>query len=278
MKRTSFKPLGAACVGLAAILCGPSPALAQVAPPQGVIQQFSFFGSAAATGSAVLGSSVDGDVGSFPADTVSNFPPTTVGAGFFVRSVGLGDGPLLTQADTDATTAFNALNQGVGTVLPDDLSTVNVGSGVGVLVSGVYTFTSGAALLPAGTTLTFNGPGIFVLRTGSSLTTVATSNMLLSGGADPCDIYWQIGSSATIDSVNSFGNVFADQSVTVTGDLQGKAIALVGAATMTGLTTIGGCATTGAPPPIPVPALPDVATLALVGILLAGGIFAFSRR
>ena len=85
------------------------------------------------------------------------------------------------------------------------------------LTQGVYPL--GAALLAAGLMLTLNDPtgtGIFVFRTASSLTTVNTST--IAGTANPCNVYWQIGSSATLDATNFSGNIFARASITLTGD------------------------------------------------------------
>lgn len=271
MKRMSSMP-GAVLVGLA-ILCGPSVAFAQFAPALGVVDQFTVLGGSGVTGSAGAGTLVTGDVGSFPTCNVTNFPPSTVFPPFILHGPVVCDGTVAT-ARADATTAFNDLGapQGAGVLIADDLSGQ-------VLLSGVYNL--GAALLPAGATLTFSGPGVFVLRTASTLTTVATSNVALAGGANSCNIFWQVGSSATLDSNTFRGQVFASASVTVTGNMVGRAIAGSGAVTMpVGGNTIGGCATAAAVPPVipPVPALPDVATLALLAILLAGGVVAFGRR
>jgi hypothetical protein len=264
MKRRYLSSLVA--VGLAVLFYGSDPALAQVAPPLGVLQQFSVLGGSAVTGSAGAGTVVAGDVGSFPTDTINNFPPSSVTAGFFVRRVALGDGPLLIQARSDATAAFLALSQPALTI-PAALDGQT-------LTTGVYDFVGGAALLSAGGTLTLNGPGVFIFRTGSTLTTINTST--ITGTANPCNVFWQIGSSATIDSVNFFGNVFASASITVTGDLIGRTIAGTGAVTMpVGGNTIGGCATPGAPP---VPTLPEVAAWGLLAILLASGVFVLARR
>ena len=137
----------------------------------------------------------------------------------------------------------------------------------------------GAALLPAGGVLTLNGGGVFVFRTGSTLTTINTSNV--TGTANPCNVFWQIGSSATIDSANFFGNVFASASITVTGNLIGRTIAGTGAVTMpVGGNTIGGCASPVAPSPSPgpVPALPHGMEWALLVILAGTGAYILSRR
>ena len=65
------------------------------------------------------GTVIAGDVGSQPTDTITNFPPSNVTAGFFVRRVALGDGPLLIQARNDATAAFNFLGAPQGAGVPD---------------------------------------------------------------------------------------------------------------------------------------------------------------
>jgi hypothetical protein len=268
MKRRHLSTL--AVVGFVALLCGSTPALAQVAPPLGVLQQFSVFGHSGVTGSAGGGSVVTGDVGSFATDTVTNFPPSSVTAGFFVRHVASGDAILLGTANVDRTAAFVALNQAATATLAANMAG-------DTLTTGIYDFTGGAALLPAGGTLTLNGGGIFIFRTASSLTTIATSTV--TGTANPCNVYWQIGSSAVIDSDTFYGQVFANASITMTGNLIGRAIAgagATGAVTMpVAGTTIGGCATAGAPP---VPALPEVAAGVLLLLVLGSGAYLLFRR
>jgi hypothetical protein len=92
----------------AALFFAPHPALAQTPPPLGVLQQFSVMAQSGVVGSAGAGSVVQGDVGSFATDTVTNFPPSSVTAGFFVRHVALrGCGPA-GAARTDSIAAFVA--------------------------------------------------------------------------------------------------------------------------------------------------------------------------
>jgi Ice-binding-like len=261
------------CVsGLTAMLLfGASPASAQVAPPLGLVQQFGALGAAGVTGQAGGGAAVNGDVGSNPTPAISNFPPSTVLVPFTLHTV---IDPTTTQAQLDATAAYNALAiQGTGTVLADNLATV------GPLTSGVYSFTVGAPDLPVGATLTLNGPGIFVFNVASTLTANVTS--VVAGTANPCNVYWRVGSSATLNGNNFFGTVIANASVTL-GDivgpavgthLTGRAVALTGAVTMAGDggTTVGGCSNAVAPPASgsAVPSLSKWAQLGM-GLLLAG--------
>ena len=159
------------------------------------------------------------------------------------------------QARTDAIAAYNALLiQGPGTVLPDNLATV------GALGPGLYSFISGAPDLPASATLTLNDPtgvGIFVFNVGSSLTANVLSNVV--GTANPCNIYWRVGTSATLNGATFRVTVIANASITVGSgaNLAGRALAgtgATGAVTMAGSggNTIGAPGCSLAPPACPV--------------------------
>jgi hypothetical protein len=178
------------------------------------------------------------------------------------------------QARIDEIAAYNALLiQGPGTVLADNLATV------GALTPGIYSFTVGAPDLPAGATLTLNGGGIFVFNVASSLT--ANVNSVVAGTANPCNVYWRVGSSATLNGVNFRGIVIANASITVgsSANLEGSALAGTGASgavTMAGAggNTIGGCSIAGAG----VPTLPQWAMIALSLLLAFVGALAIRRR
>ena len=163
------------------------------------------------------------------------------------------------------------LIQGPGTVLPDNLATV------GALGPGIYSFVTGAPDLPASATLTLNGAGVFVFNVGSSLTANVLSNVV--GTANPCNIFWRVGSSATLNGTNFRGSVIADASITVGSgaNLAGRALAgtgATGAVTMAGSggNTIGGCSTT------PVPTLPEWAMIVLMVLVAAAGFRALRKR
>ena len=216
----------------------PSAALAQVAPPVDRTARFSVLGHSGVTGSTGLGTTVNGDVGSSPNPAVTNFPPSRVLPPFALH---LTNDVVVQGADTDTTTQYNFLAaQGPGTVLAAQLDTA-------VLTSGIYSFAGGAALLADGGTLTLNGPGIFIFQVDSTLTMNVNSNVI--GTADPCNVYWRVGTSATLNGVTFRGRVIASASITVgagsnvTGQLLAGAGA-TGAVTMAGGggNTIGGCA------------------------------------
>lgn len=267
MKRTCFGLV--ASVALVALLSGPSPALAQVAPPLGVAAQFGALGHSGVTGSTGSGTLVNGDVGSSPTSSISNFPPSSAVLPFDVHLTNDG---VVQQAHTDAIAAYNALlTQGPGTVLADNLATV------GALTPGIYSFASGAPDLPASASLTLNGSGIFVFNVASSLTANVLSTVV--GTADPCNVYWRVGVSATLNGNNFMGTVIADASITLGAgaNLTGRALAgtgATGAVTMAGSggNTIGGCSSA------PVPTLPQWWAWFLAAGLLALGYLLLQRR
>jgi hypothetical protein len=252
----------------AAIFCVPSITWAQLAPPLGTAAAFGALGNSGVTGAAGLGVVVTGEVGSSPTPTIINFPPSRTVPPFTVRTSNDG---VVQQARIDAIAAYNNLViQGPGAVIPDAL-------GGQFLTSGIYQL--GAADIASGTVLTLNGAGIFIFEVASTLTANVTSTV--AGTANPCNIYWRVGTSATLNGVNFWGTVLADASITLgsNANLVGRALAgtgPTGAVTMAGPggNTIGGCSVAGAG----VPTLSQWAMIALSVLLaLAGGI-AMRRR
>jgi hypothetical protein len=253
-KRKNFSALGA-FMGLAVLFCSSLPLLAQSAPPMGVLQQFSALGNSGVTGSTGAGTIVNGDVGSSPTASITNFPPSTVSPPFTLH---LTNDLTVQQAHTNAIAAYNFLAaQGPGTVIPAQLNGQ-------VLPTGIYSFAGGAADLAAGGTLTLNGPGIFVFQVDSALTANVLSNVV--GTADPCSVFWRVGTSAVLNGITFRGNVIADASITVGSgsNVSGRVLAgtgPTGSVTMAGSggNTIGGCASIIVCPVITVnpPTLPN---------------------
>lgn len=100
------------------------------------------------------------------------------------------------------------------------------------LTSGVYFFSSSAQLTG---TLTLSGTGNFIFQIGSTLTTASASSIVLENGATAANVYWQVGSSATLGTTTAFdGTIIANQSVTLDNgaDLAGRALALNAAVTL----------------------------------------------
>ncbi|WP_433917217.1 ice-binding family protein [Streptomyces sp. NBC_01744] len=133
---------------------------------------------------------------------------------------------------SDLTIAYNdAASRATNTVLtsPGDI-------GGQTLAPGVYSASSSLNLTG---TVTLDAKGdpnaVFIIKIGSTLITAPTSNVSLINGAQACNVFWQVGSSATIDT-NSFfkGNILALESITVNTNaaIEGRALARNGAVTL----------------------------------------------
>ena len=80
-----------------------------------------------------------------------------------------------------------------------------------------------------------NANAVFIFQVASSLGTASGSQVILSGGAKAANVFWQVGSSATLATTTSFkGTIMADQSISLANGatLEGRALARIGAVTM----------------------------------------------
>jgi uncharacterized repeat protein (TIGR01451 family) len=235
-----------AAIALLAALFAVAPfhtAIAQVAPPMGTTQSFAVLGGTTVTNTGP--SVITGDLGLSPGSAVTGFPPGTVVGGTLHKT-----DALALQAQSDTTIAYNNL---AGQAPTKGLTGQDLGGMT--LVKGVFSFSSSAQLTGA---LTLDGQGdpasVWVFQIGSTLTTASAASVVLINGASPCNVYWQVGSSATIGTTTSFvGNIFALTSITLTtnASLAGRALARNGAVTMDSNTvSIAACGgTTGTPVP-----------------------------
>lgn len=235
MKQARPSPRIIAGLGLAALLmlAQVSATFAASAPPLGQLRQFGVLGGSGVTGATGAGVIVSGDVGSSPTATITNFGPSSVAPGFVLH---LTNDAIVQQARADAATVTNNLAlQGPGLVLAPQLAGQ-------VLTAGSYSFAAAADLAASGT-LTLNGPGVFVFNVTSALTANVLSN--IAGTADPCQIYWQVGSDATLSGSSFRGTVITATGAVTVGsgaNVTGRVVAAT-AVTMSGAggNTIGGC-------------------------------------
>ncbi len=166
---------------------------------------------------------INGDLGLHPGTSVTNFPPGTVNGDQHV------DNAVAEQAKTDLVTAYNdAAGRSRDATVSADL-------GGQTLTPGVYGSNSSLGLTG---TLTLDAQGdanaVFIFQAGSTLTTASASQVNLIGGAQACNVFWQIGSSATLGTNSTFvGNILALQSITLnTGaTVDGRTLARNGAVT-----------------------------------------------
>ena len=204
---------------------------AQSAPPLGNAQSFAVLGGTTitATGPAVI----SGNIGVSPGTAVTGFPPAVVQNGQIYTGVGSLAGP----AQTSARIAYDNL-RGQACPSSNNLTGNILGQTPGFLSlnPGVYCFDTSAQL---NAILTLNDGGdpnaIFIFQIGTTLTTASSSQVRMSSGGRGTNVWWQVGTSATIGTSTIFrGHIIADTSVTLTtsASTTGRVFALDGAATI----------------------------------------------
>lgn len=170
----------------------------------------------------VTGGVINADIAISPGSTVTGFPPCVITGVQHLNDA------LAVQAQIDLTTAYNVLaGLPCGTNIVADLGGTTV-------PAGVYCTASGIGVTG---TLTLDGGGNpnarFVFQAGSSLTTAG--NIVLINGAQARNVYWQVGSSATIGTASQWqGNILALTSITLVdnANLIGRALARNGAVSL----------------------------------------------
>ncbi|MEP6573618.1 MAG: ice-binding family protein [Gemmatimonadota bacterium] len=205
---------------------------AQVGPSLGTAGAFAVLGSTAV--SCIGVSNIAGDVGVAPAGSVSGFPAPCTIAAPGAPTPHINDA-VAQRAQQDVTPAFNAL-----AAMPCGTSLTGQDLGGKTLSPGVYCFTSAAQLTG---TLTLAGPsgGLWVFQISSALTTGTSAHVVMSGGGLAKNVFWQVGSSATIGQTTTFqGNIVAGVSVTLVqgASLNGRALSKAGVTMDTNIITL----------------------------------------
>jgi hypothetical protein len=208
-------------------------------PPPGPNPTPSTFGAAILGASTITNSGltlVSGDVDLTPGSSITGFPPGVIVPGTGAQHIN--DAVATAQKQT-AQNLFNAnIPPGAGCPGGTNLSGQDLGT-VGPLTAGIYCFNTSAQLTGV---LTLNGPGTFIFKIGSTLTT-ATSAAVVGTATNPSNIIWIVGTSATLGTSTTFrGIIDANTSITINGGagslLSGNAWALNGAVTISNPTVI----------------------------------------
>ena len=200
---------------------------AQAGPPPvllGTADSFAILGGTTITNTG--DSVVNGDLGLHPGTAVTGFPPGTVNGAQHVTDA------VAQQAKTDLTTAYlDAAGRPFSATSPPDV-------GGRTLTAGVYRTGSVASLGLTGN-LTLDAQGdpraVFIFQIESTLTTASASSVSLINGAQGCNVYWQVGSSATLGTTTAFrGNILALTSISVNNGVtvDGRLLARNGAVTL----------------------------------------------
>jgi hypothetical protein len=218
---------------LTAVFMMPSNVMSQQAPVVlNSVRNFVIFAGSFIT--SIPTSAVIGNVGLIPTTgaaitglTAGEVTGTIYTVDAFGPTGSVEDEDLLIAAKNDLTAAYND----AASRTPEDV--LNPGSGdIGglTLAPGLYKFSSTAAITGS---VTFDAGGdenaVFIMQIGSTLTTAVSSQVILAGNAKARNIFWQVGSSATL-GVNSIfkGTIMDDQSITMntTSDVEGRLLAI----------------------------------------------------
>ena len=230
----------AAMVVLVGVVGTPAAWAAQ--PPVGLGTATSFAVLAGTTVTNTGPTDISGDLGVSPGTAVTGFPPGTVHNGTQHKA----DAVAL-QAQTDLTTGYtDAAGRTPATTVSSDL-------GGQTLAPGVYKAASALGLTGTVTLDGHSDPNaVFIFQAGSTLTTASSSTVKLIGGAQACNVFWQVGSSATLGTETTFvGSILALTSVSLqTGTtVAGRVLARNGQVSLDKNTiTRPACATTSPTP------------------------------
>ena len=166
-------------------------------------------------------STITGDIGVSPLTSLAGFPPGVVNGTTNVADTAAAN------AQIDLTIACNTAAMWVPYITETTLGGLN-------LLPGIY-HSDGALSLTGVLTLTGDANAVWIFQAGSTLDTAAGSQIILIGGAKADNVYWNVGSSATLGENSVFkGNIMAYASITLnTGaSLEGRALAQTAAVTL----------------------------------------------
>jgi len=177
------------------------------------------------TGTTTISGSAGGDIGVSPGSAITGFPPGIAGTQHSADAAAGAAQVALTSAYNDAAGRPPALS----VLVPADIGGLTFNS-------GVYSYSTSLALTGTVTLDALGDPSaVFIFKAGSTLTTASSSRVLLANGAQPCNVFWQVGSSATLGTTSTFvGHVLASSSITATtgATINGSLLARTGAVTL----------------------------------------------
>jgi hypothetical protein len=252
--------LAVSTLGLLAGLTGT--AQAATAVDLGSARGFAVLSGSGITIAATGGSTSWGDIGTQP-DSAEPPVETTGAENLTLEGTDLTGEAVMPDAKRDLGAAYDTA---VGEPPSDTTNYAEFTEGTR-LVAGVYNATSSMQLTGS---LTLDAEGdpdaVFIFQADSTLVLASDVEVLLVGDAQACNVFWQVGSSATLGTGSHLaGTVLADTSITLTpgASVEGRLLARGGAVSLDeNVLTQPGCATDGGTPPVTTPpvATPPVTT------------------
>lgn len=214
---------------------------------------------------------VDGNVGVSPGSAVTGFysptPPTGVVVGTIYGAGYDANTSIPMQAESDLTAAYNFA---AAEICPGGNNLSGTDLGGLTLAPGVYCFNSSAQLTGILTLDALTDPnGAYVFKITSALTTAPYSSVVFEGIDSGGNVFWQVGSSATLDTGTAFaGSILANASISLNTGASidcGSALAESGAVTLLD-NAVTSCAAQNAPEP---------GSASLLGLGLLFGLIAY---
>jgi len=167
-----------------------------------------------------------GDLGVSPGSAIDGFPPGTYTG---TRH----------QTDTAAAAAISDLTTAYNDAQGRTLCPITLDGNLGGLTLGPGLYRSGSSLEISSGDLTLDAGGnanaVFIFQISTTFTTTSGRQVFLAGGAQDKNIFWAVGSSATLGTTSVVhGTIMADQSVTLTtlATLNGRALARIADVTL----------------------------------------------
>jgi len=202
-------------VSVSALIVGANSltALASTAPSLGTTASYAILAGTTVTNTGA--SVITGDVGVSPGTAITGFPPGTINGVQRTDS-----DPAVITAKNDLVTAYNQAASS-----PCNFNKTGQNLGSQTLTPGTYCQTTAPTLTG---TLTLSGNGVFIFQIGSTLVTAPAATVLLTNGAQACNVFWQVSSSATLDTTTTFvGTIMALTSISLNNaaSIQGRALA-----------------------------------------------------
>jgi len=229
------------------------------APNLGAAGSFAVLAASTVTNTGA--SAISGDLGLSPGTSVTGFPPGMLAGIQYIAD------PASAQAQLDLTAAYNdAAARTVGAI------TLAGNLGGMTLAPGLYKSTSSLEISSGDLTLDAKGDAsaVYIFQMGSTLVTTVGRKVILAGGAQAANIYWQVGSSATLGVSSVFkGTIMAMASITATtgASVEGRLLARTAAVTLDDNSILRTAAVVAVvPAPAPAPGVcQDVTTLVAGG-------------